>query len=308
MSVADGDGTAGSLRLSKHNGQGNDFLVLVDLDGRAQLTAGAVRTLCDRHRGVGADGVVRAVSWRDDGLYSRPYEVVAAMELFNADGSRAEMSGNGIRCLGQALWECGAISGDVALIATDAGVRRLTLSGLPRPGVATVSTTMGDVRLGDDLDVQGLHWLDPEDRRGIARACLADVGNPHLVLHVSDSRRVDIDRIGSAAQGAFVGGVNVEAVSPLERGSQVILDMVVYERGVGSTLACGTGSCAAAAVFRSWGSVGDDVEVVNPGGPLRVHFDGAEATLQGEVQHVADVVVDARILGAAETDDGTKPA
>src|SRR5215831_9955552 len=101
------------MRLSKHHGLGNDFLVLVELDDREPLTAETVRALCDRHRGVGADGVLRATRGR--GVAD------VTMQLFNADGHRAEMSGNGIGCLTQAVVRAGIAGPDRVVVATDAG-------------------------------------------------------------------------------------------------------------------------------------------------------------------------------------------
>src|SRR5262249_46829598 len=110
------------MRLTKHHGLGNDFLVLLDHVGDQPLTPDRVRALCDRHRGVGADGVLRATHGTGDGP-----EVDAVMELYNADGSRAEMSGNGIRCLAQALLRAGWAEPPAVRIATDAGLRTITV-------------------------------------------------------------------------------------------------------------------------------------------------------------------------------------
>ena len=169
------------------------------------------------------------------------------MEVVNADGSRAEMSGNGIRCLGQALWEAGWAQGDEALVRTDAGIRKLFLDEVRGGGVASVSVTMGNIGVGDDAP--SLDWMDAPDRGAVVRARTADAGNPHLVLQVDRLDAIDLDRVGEVAQRAFAGGINVEAVAGDFAGGR--LDMVVFERGVGRTLACGTGSCAVAAVVRA---------------------------------------------------------
>ncbi len=288
------DGRCEPVRLTKHHGQGNDFLVLLDREDRLSITPGVVVTLCDRRRGVGADGFIRAVP-DEEADFSRPYEVAAVMELFNADGSRAEMSGNGVRCLGQALWDSGWAHGDEVLVRTDAGMRKLLLGEMGGGGIASVSVTMGTIVVGDD--VVSLEWMDGASREAVARARTADAGNPHLVLQVGRLDAVDLDGIGVAAQRAFPRGINVEVVQ--SDGASGRLDIAVFERGVGRTLACGTGSCAVAAVARAWGLAGTDggaVTVANPGGDLWVRWEGEEAILGGPVVRIAEVTVDGELF------------
>src|SRR5262245_45643196 len=132
------------MRLTKHHGIGNDFLVAVDLAGDHPLDSELVRAWCDRHTGIGADGILRATAGRD-GAH-------AGMELFNADGSRAEMSGNGIGCLVHALLLAGAVDGPSVVIGTDAGRRVVDVSAAGAPNAIRITVSMGTVAITDDAE------------------------------------------------------------------------------------------------------------------------------------------------------------
>ncbi len=261
----------GRLTLTKHEGSGNDFLVTLDPAG-ADLTPAAVRVLCDRHRGVGADGfVLGRTSKRAD----------LAMDLFNADGSRAEMSGNGVRCLVQAAVAAGLVHPPRVAVETDAGIRVVELRPGEQGGELWATVDMGVPKLGEEVP-------SPVPS---TRGRLVDVGNPHLVLIGPGAAGADVASVGARIERERPGGINVELVSPLADGALVLR---VWERGVGETRACGTGTVAAAAAARAWGIAGDRVRVQNPGGWLEVVLDGpgGAATLAGPVRKVADVVVD----------------
>ncbi len=260
------------LRLTKHHGAGNDFLVLVDPDEELELDTAVVRALCHRRFGVGADGVIRVLSGRD--------RADLAMELRNADGSPAEMSGNGIRCLAQAAVEAGLVEPPTFSVATPAGVRVVEYRPGAHPGSATATVDMGVAVLGPD---------QPQQSAG-RKARQVDMGNPHLVLLGPDPAEVDVSELGPRLQEIHPGGINVEFISVGPDTDSVKLR--VWERGVGQTAACGTGSAAAAAAARSWGLVGETVDVCNPGGTLRVVLDGDRAYLSGPVHRVAAVKVD----------------
>ncbi len=237
------------IRFEKYHGLGNDFLVLLDLGDRCPVDPAAVRALCDRHRGVGADGVIRV----------RPGPT---MELYNADGSRAEMSGNGIRCLAMALVDAG-LSGPRMVVHTDAGDKAVTVDD---DGWASVD--------------MGMAKIDPKDV-GLA---FVDMGNPHTVVEVEDLNKLRI-----AKQAAEWQGRNVEFVV-IGPGTDHI-SMRVWERGVGETLACGTGACAAAIAFRDLKEVGDRVTVHQRGGDAIVDVSGNAVTLTGPAEFVATVEV-----------------
>ncbi len=211
-----------------------------------------------------------------------------AMELRNADGSRAAMSGNGIRCLAQAAVDAGLVEPPVFTVWTDAGLRRVEYRPGAPPGTAVASVDMGEAVLGPD---QPQHCSGRKARR-------VDMGNPHLVLLGPDPAGVDVAELGPRLQDLHPGGINVEFVSIGPGADSVTLR--VWERGVGETRACGTGSAAAAVAARSWGLVGERVDVHNPGGTLQVALEGTAVRLSGPVQRVAAVKVDvAAIVDAA---------
>ncbi|MDE3223146.1 MAG: diaminopimelate epimerase [Acidobacteriota bacterium] len=246
-------------RLQKWHGAGNDFLVDVQEPGATPWwTATSARDVCHRSFGVGADGLLVAT-------LGSPVEMV----LYNADGSVAEMSGNGIRCLAAAVRRATGASWETLDVMTGAGPRRveLTMHGLVGDG----SVAMGDVSFGATL----------EGALGVA-----NVGNPHVVVVDDPSWSVSEREVKAARWSASLGGANVEFITIRDPRRLVL---TVFERGVGWTLACGTGSVASAAVARRAGLTGDDVAVVNPGGELRVTLDGLSATLSGPVAFVADV-------------------
>lgn len=273
-----------TLRLTKHHGQGNDFLVLLDPDDRHRLDSAAVRFLCDRHTGVGADGVIRVT--RVDADEDR---AGLGMELRNADGSTAEMSGNGVRCLAQAAVDAGLASGPTFVVRTLAGPRSVTVVPGEEPGTAEVSVDMGDVQLGAEADNRTLADVLPASGWHARTVC---IGNPHLVLLLPDLHGVGLSRAGAVAQDAYEGGINLEMIAPGPGPDELVLR--VWERGVGETLACGTGSCAAAAAAREWGVVGDRVLVHNPGGTLEVDLNGSRVSLSGLVRRICAVEVELR--------------
>jgi diaminopimelate epimerase len=246
-----------AMRLTKHHGFGNDFLILLDEEKSHPLDADVARALCDRHTGVGADGLIRAtpLDLAVDG-------VAAAMDLRNSDGSPAEMSGNGIRCLTQAMILAGWADGPTVPIRTDAGLRVVTLHDRSDPLTYSLSVDMGSAHIIGEA---------PEWAGGpLLRAVRVDVGNPHLVLDVGGPHDdVDIVELGERVNAKEPGGVNVHLVWD-EGGDRIAIRS--YERGVGPTRACGTGACAAAMAARTWGFVGDGVAVDQDGGTANVTF------------------------------------
>jgi diaminopimelate epimerase len=288
--------TAGSepvtVELGKYHGLGNDFLVW--LDPPAEPDGTLARRLCDRHRGVGADGLVvgRRLAPRDP----RAASAVMSFRLWNADGSEAEMSGNGMRCLAHAAADAGVVVPGVAfVVSTPAGDRRVIIE---RRGP---STTWAEVDMGEPvvLDVDGGCNVD-DGRMRVA------VGNPHLVVAGPDPAGIDLASIGprlGQADSCDPTGRNVELVA-LGPGVDE-LTMRVWERGVGETEACGTGSVAAAVAFHRWGRVGSAVTVHQPGGSVVVRLgEDGSARLAGPSERVALCQV---ALGA-RSDSRARPA
>lgn len=234
------------MQLTKHHGLGNDFLVLLDPDDRTPISAETAVAVCDRHRGIGADGLIRV---------TRGEMAPFRMELRNFDGTRAEMSGNGISCLAQALVMAGGVPDGIADIETDAGLRTVTVSEVAR-GDHRMRVAMGVPELGHELD----EWVDET----FLRAVSVDVGNPHVVLQVADpASSPDLVAIGARINAATPDGTNVEIIHPGDDGDVV---MTVYERGVGPTEACGTGAVAAAVAAVHWGLAPTTTTVHQPGG------------------------------------------
>jgi diaminopimelate epimerase len=244
--------------VQKWHGAGNDFVVAVGEDESLRWTPALARAICHRQLGIGADGLLIADT--ANGL---------TMTLYNADGSIAEMSGNGIRCLVAAYMRASGDNAEIIAVQTLAGIRHVTMHLDGDHGTGSVS--MGPVTLREPL----------EGTLGVA-----NVGNPHVVV-LDNPDWTDAQREAFAAQWASsVGGANVEFVSPIDEGR---VSIRVIERGVGWTLACGTGSCATAAVCYARGLTERDVVVRNPGGDLRVSFPDGEAVLEGPVAFVADM-------------------
>jgi diaminopimelate epimerase len=267
------------MRLTKHHGLGNDFLVLpTDQplgDGQWSSTA---RRLCDRRRGVGADGLLLLTPAPQAGVDAR-------MTVHNADGSRAEMSGNGIRCLAQALARRRGDTHARYLVDTDAGRRVVEVSPLADPATVEVAVAMG---LATELDPPpGWATVGGEPARLVAHLAL---GNPHTVVGVDDFDAVDLE-----ALGARLPEVNLEVVTAGRRHDEIRLR--VHERGVGVTAACGTGACAAAVAAARWGLAApkDGVMTVKmDGGAVRVRLSDdplAGITLVGPATFVAAVEV-----------------
>lgn len=271
-----------TLTLDKYQAVGNAFLVV--LDEAVAPDAAEARRLCDRHLGIGADGLIHATVV--DGTDGPRF----GFRLWNADGTEAEMSGNGLRCLAQAVADAGLVPGWTPgepagtpvslLVETPAGPRTVTLSTTADPDGVWATVDMGPVTIGGAAD-----------RCNVGHGqLLVDVGNPHLVVAGPDPSTVDVGVLGPRLEASEPGGINVEFVT-LGPGPDE-LTMRVYERGVGETLACGTGSVAAAAAFAHWGRVGAKVTVRQPGGAVEVHL-GADgrATLTGPSRHVARCTV-----------------
>lgn len=268
----------GVVPLVKYEGLANDFLVLVDLEAKFSLDAELARRACNRHLGIGADGVLRA------GPPPGPGDDVT-FELRNADGSEAEMSGNGLRCLVHAAIDAGSLElgpGPLGAegtfnVLTPVGRRQVRARALG-PGHMWASTEMGTPKV-----------MGPAERCNVGHGqLLVDVGNPHLVVLGPDPRTLDVAGLGAALSeelGRETGGLNVEFVALGPGRDEATIR--VWERGVGETMACGTGSVASAAALHHWGRVGTKVTVHQPGGAAEVQLrpDGV-AVLSGPSRRI----------------------
>lgn len=262
------------MHLTKHHGLGNDFLVAL-VDEVPPDAPDLAVAWCHRTRGIGADGLIF-------GTPSRTSDADLRMTLFNSDGSRAEISGNGIRCLAQAAFARNGCS--ELRIATDGGVRRLGLISAEGAS-AEISVVMGAVRGGPELPAG-----EVIARPGFAvlRVETADVGNPHVVLEVDSLDQVDPTLDGPALEELWKpDGINVHFLTRIGHDT---IRLVHWERGAGATEACGSGATVSATVANGWGLVGSDVVVEMPGGRARVRV-GDQAVLIGPAVRVADIEV-----------------
>jgi diaminopimelate epimerase len=273
------------LRLAKLHATGNDFLVQLALDDREpELDSVVVAALCDRHRGIGADGLITIGPARDGADCS--------MSLVNADGGRAEMSGNGARCLAWVAARAGLARGDDLVVETAAGRRQVRLERDSWGDVIAADVDMGEVTFEPariPVDVLSPFDLDAVVDGTMYHGDAAGVGNPHFVFLVDDPAVTPVVEHGSRIEHdpRFPRRTNVEfiAVTGADR-----LAMRVWERGVGETQSCGTGACASAAVAHRRGLVGEQVQVDVLGGSLTVVL-GANVRLGGPVVHVFDIVM-----------------
>lgn len=278
-----------TLEFSKYQGTGNDFILVVDLDGERDIDAATAAALCDRRFGVGADGLIRIVRAEGEAF---------VMDHRNADGTHAEMCGNGIRCLGKLIVDRELAAGPAVDVLTRSGVRRLTVE-LDEAEVTSVTVSMGVPRFRlHEIPMRGPAWETylgrPLEVGGLTfTASALSMGNPHLVLFCDeDVARYHVAHIGPALErhDLFPERTNVEFVHAREGG----LDVRVWERGVGETLACGTGACAAVVAANEAGLAGRRSIVRFPGGTVDVERrdEDDEVLLTGSATHVFDGAVD----------------
>ncbi|TLM77914.1 MAG: diaminopimelate epimerase [Actinobacteria bacterium] len=260
------------LRFTKMHGLGNDFVVVDDTDAAIDLTPDAVAWLCDRNFGIGADGLI---------LVRPPHGSDAEFSwgFFNADGSVAEMCGNGIRCLAKYVVDRGMVpsDADTLRVETAGGVRRIALTrdaegalefatvdmGEPVLAPADVPTTLpGDRVVGVPL---------PTDLGEVHVTCVS-MGNPHTVIWVDDVDTAPVETLGPLIENdpAFPNRTNVEFARAFDDGC---IELRVWERGVGETLACGTGACATlVAAVLGERIAGRAATVQVPGGELAIRW------------------------------------
>ena len=255
------------ISFDKYEGLGNDFIV-VDARAEADVSPELATRLCDRRFGIGGDGVLVVLPPRAPGCQVR-------MRLINADGSVPEMCGNGVRCIALRYARAHGITRGTVHVDTDAGPRSCDVQD---GAAALVTVDMGVVR------VLGDRAVEVEGRTVVPT--LADAGNPHAVLFGTFGR-CDVEHLGPrlATHALFPRGTNVEFACAVSDA----IDLVVWERGVGITLACGTGACATVAVAAEKGLVprGKAVRVRLPGGPLDITIDeDGRATMRGPARHV----------------------
>jgi diaminopimelate epimerase len=269
------------MNFRKYHGTGNDFVMIEDLDARlgppASLPAELVSALCDRHIGIGADGVIRVV----------PGDAVAAfrMDYYNADGKVAEMCGNGIRCLVELERRAGKLDDGEHRIAT---VERTVL-------VRPLGKGMAAANMGPPF-ITGSRSVSVEGR--LIDGIVVSMGNPHFVILDADLSDEAVLGLGSRLERHtdFPQGTNVELVV-IEGATDI--RMRVWERGIGETQSCGSGACAAAVATAALERTGPHVRVHVPGGELEVEWEApGDVWLTGPAEEVFSGEIDRAWLEA----------
>jgi diaminopimelate epimerase len=277
------------LRFAKYEGTGNDFVMVVDLEDERPIIAEEAARLCDRRFGIGADGLIRIVRSGDAALF---------MDYRNADGSVAEMCGNGVRCVAALARDAGLIDMTAFDVATRAGIRRVDLLTDGR-----ISVEMGHPAFAKSaIPMRGPAWetflAEPFDIGGgtTVKASALSMGNPHLVLLIEDDPdRYHVSHIGPALEHheLFPEGTNVEFAHVT---NEAIVTRV-WERGSGETMACGSGACAVAVAANEAGLAPARTMVRFPGGDLEVERrEDGEVLLTGPASRVFEGAVDPAAL------------
>jgi len=270
------------LPFAKLQTCGNDYIFLEDFDGEITCPESLCVLLCDRHYGVGADGII---------LMERSQVADAKMRMFNADGSEGQMAGNALRCMGKYLYDFGLVKKELLSVETDTGVKKALLYTTGGK-VSSVCVDMGPAC----LDLSPRRFALPGPRavdlpvvigaQSWSITCV-DMGNPHCVVFCPRVDGVNLEEVGPQFEHAacFPERVNTEFIRVVNPST---IKMRVWERGSGETLACGTGACAAvaAAVANHLCEKGRDITVKARGGDLVVNYTDETVTLTGDAKLV----------------------
>lgn len=257
------------MRFTKMQGAGNDYVYVDCFSQTVENAPELARKISDRHFGVGSDGLILIA----------PSDVAdVQMVMYNADGTRAQMCGNGVRCVGKYAHDRGLTDKTVLTVETLAGVKTLTLHLGPDGQTQTVTVDMGRPELTPakiPANVPGARALDvPIEAAGrIWRAACVSMGNPHAVVFVDDPDALDLPTIGPEFEHSalFPERTNTEFCQVVREG---VLKMRVWERGAGETLACGTGACATLVAAALTGRCGREARLLLRGGELTIRWDG----------------------------------
>lgn len=255
------------MEFTKMHGLGNDYVCVNCFREKIENPSKVAKEICDRHFGVGADGVI---------LVEPSAKADFKMEIYNADGSAARMCGNGIRCLGKYVYESGMTGKSSFAVETLSGIRHLTLQ-VQDDQVKTLCVDMGtprlnahsipilcekDLVLNDSIFVQGKEY----------RMTGISMGNPHAVVFVDDVKNFPVSKVGSAFEmhPRFPERINTEFCRVIDRQT---IEVRVWERGARETYACGTGACAVCVASVLNGLTDEKVTVKLLGGDLFIHWD-----------------------------------
>jgi diaminopimelate epimerase len=274
------------MHALKGHGTENDFVVLPDLDGALDLSAATVRAICDRHSGIGADGILRVVrSAKDPEGEHYAAEAEFFMDYRNADGSVAEMCGNGVRVFMRYLQRA-CLVGDSAAVATRGGIMNAQVCS-----DGNISVRMGRPDILADRPIV----TAASDRARTAFSALT-IPNPHVVVRVESASVLAALDLTSAPliEPALPQGQNIEFVTDL---GERHIGMRVFERGVGETRSCGTGICAVAVAVAGESGIGADAR------PWRVDVPGGTCTVRWLAEGIVELTGPAVIVAELELDD-----
>ena len=283
-----------TLKFSKYQGLGNSFLITERYD---YLTRGdkLAKLACDKHYGIGADGMMFALENRTESVFD--YQ----MKLFNADGSLAEMSGNGIRCFTHYLINNGLVKGSEAKILTDAGILEVNVLNSDPFDLANeylvqlnVRVQMGKATVFHKPENEAVAVVASKFISNIDKIWEVEIGNPHLVIYHHSDRPIHYAKLYHEISSIYRNGINMEVISKVKSDE---INLIVYERGVGPTMACGTGACASAAAARILKGLPEKIEVEMPGGVIEVEWDGSGVIyMSGPARYVFEGKVSPELL------------
>lgn len=276
------------MKFTKMQGLGNDYVYVNCMEQMVEDAAETARRVSDRHFGIGSDGLI---------LICPSDKSDFEMRMYNADGSRGEMCGNGIRCVGKYVYDYGLTDKTSLSVETLGGIKHLFLE-VEDGKVSLVKVDMGPAILEPEkipVTAEGSRVVDEPlqvDGKTFRMTCVS-MGNPHAVIYVDDVQGMDLEKTGPSFENheRFPNRINTEFAHVLDRNT---VEMRVWERGSGETLACGTGACAVAVASILNGYTEDQVTVRLLGGDLKIEWDReankvymtgpAEVVFDGEIR------------------------
>ncbi len=273
------------LRFTKMHGLGNDFVVIDLITQRFKLKPHHIRRIADRHFGVGCDQVLTVE------IPTRP-DVDFRYRIYNAEGSEVEQCGNGARCFARFVRDKRLTGNPLIKVETLAGIIELEITENRQVRVDMGEPVLDPKRIPFVADAQASEYQIEADEQTLTVGAVS-MGNPHVVIPVDDTATAPVDHLGAIMEchPRFPQRVNVGFMEVVDRS---YIKLRVFERGVGETLACGTGACAAVVAGITQGKLDDTVTVKLPGGELSIHWPGpgravimtgpATSVFEGQIQ------------------------
>lgn len=276
--------------FSKMHGLGNDFIVINDAKGLIKDIRSFTKAVCDRHFGIGADGVL---------VVEKSDCADAGMTIINSDGSIAEMCGNGIRCFCKYLYEKEIVKKDKLLVETQAGILEVQLT-IEKDVVTKIRVNMGEPIFNKNLipfkgDMDNMNYKIAVNENEFNAATLL-MGVPHTILYVNNITDEIIETYGKIIEHneIFPRGTNVNFVKIINEG---LIEIRTWERGAGYTLACGTGACASGVACIYNNKTKKKLDVLVAGGKLNIEYEGDSVFMEGPAEFICEGQVNPNILG-----------